>query len=820
MDYFNKTVAEVCQVLDVDAKVGLSEFESNKRRKKHSNVIATKKRKNIVWLILMQMTDFMTVVLLFAAAISYLTGVIKGNAEIFEPLLIVGIVVLNAVMGAFQQRKAENAIDELNKMASPHSNVLRDGVWKNIATSELTIGDIVRVTSGDKIGADMRIIEANGLEVDESSLTGESESVGKTSEKIGENTAINDRKNMLYSGTSVMQGSGVAVVCAVGSESQIGKIAEFISTEEDAKTPLEKRLDELAKTLGICALFICAVIFVFGVMRRIDPLSMFVTAVSLAVAAIPEGLPATVTVMLALGVLRMAKKNAIVKRLSAVETLGSATVICTDKTGTLTKNEMSVKTVVADDDGEFTTMLGLASLPMQNATDRAISKWCNFNASGWVAAEEIPFSSDRKMMFARYVKNGESVCVTKGAAEYVLKICNLTDFEREKIISETNRLSEEGLRVVAVACCDSDKLETENYTYCGLVGIYDAPREEAKQAVLDCKNAGISVVMITGDHPKTALKIAEEVGICNDKRVITGAELAMMSDSELAAAVKKAKVFARVTPEDKLRIVTAFQRGGAVVAMTGDGVNDAPALKRADIGCAMGKNGTEVAKEAADIVLADDNFATVATAVFEGRKIFANIKKSVLFLLSSNIGELLCVFLSIMFGLSPLTAAQLLWINFITDSLPAIALGMEDSKSVQIGGKLLDRASWVTILSEGAMIGANSILAYVLGNVITHNVACAKTMAFTVLGLSQLVHAFNLRSKKSVLNSRIFSNKFLTLSLVLGVGLTALIITIPQTAVLFGACRLNGLCWRVVAVLSLLPLAVVELAKRIEGKNS
>ncbi len=801
------------------------------------NVIISKKRIGFLRLFLSQMTDFMTVVLLVAAAVSYFSTRLHGETDIFEPLLILAIVMLNSFLGVFQQRKAERAIDALKKLSASSVNVIRDGKHMNVSADDLNIGDVVLLKTGDKISADMRIIESVSLETDESALTGESGSCEKSAATLSELYPLAEQKNMLFSGTTVTSGHAKAVVTAIGMNTEMGKIAGFIITEEDEETPLQKKLAELGKTLGLAALIICAAIFAIGLAKRLPPLGMFITAVSLAVAAIPEGLPATVTVMLAIGVERMAKKNAIVKKLSAVETLGAATVICTDKTGTLTENRMSVSDFYTENKVYMQKLAYLVSNCGASATDTAIYNWGSASDE-YTRLEEKPFDSKRKMMSVLTEKSGKRLMITKGGAEIILTKCTekatsssvkpLSSEERGILLRRAETMAQKGLRVLAIAYSERDYIKESNLVFLGLIGISDPPRKEAKSSVEECRKAGIQVVMITGDHLMTANAIAREVGILKSgDRTLSGKELDMLTDAELVGILPEVKVFARVTPEQKLRIIKTLKSLGAIAAMTGDGVNDAPALKAADIGCSMGKNGTDVAKEASDMVLADDNFSTIVSAVREGRRIFANIRKSVYFLLSSNIGELLCVFFGLLFGwAAPLTAPQLLWINLVTDSLPAIALGLDPaekdimSKRKEEDGLLFTAGGWVSIISEGAMIGALALLAYTIGAIFfsaSNPIQTGRTMAFLVLASSQLVHSFNMRSKHSVLKGML-KNKFLVFSFLLGIALTILLVNIPSAAKLFGICPLSLPAWLVVCVFSVVPLLVIELAKFLEKK--
>ncbi len=833
MNYSTMTLTELEKALRTGFDKGLSEKASSKGQ----NVIAVKKKAGFIRQLLSQMSDFMTIVLLSAAAASYFSTHMRGETDIFEPLLIVAIVLLNALLGVFQQRRAERAIDALKKLSSPTARVLRGGRWQNISAQNLAVGDIVGVKAGDRISADMRIIEAVSLEVDESSLTGESLPAEKTECVMSEPLPAAEQKNMLFSATSVTSGHAKCVVCAIGKDTEMGKIAGFIMNEDAEETPLQKKLSSLGKTLGIAALAICGIIFLIGLLKRLEPLDMFITAVSLAVAAIPEGLPATVTVVLAIGVERMAKKKAIVKRLSAVETLGTANVILTDKTGTLTENKMTVTDFWCENTALLKEVGYLASLGGENPTEAAILAW-SAKTDGWKKLDETAFNSKRKMMSAFFENKDKKRIVAKGAAEILTEKCShlqtksgavaLDHEKRRALLSQANKMASQGLRTLAVAYADRSDYSEERLVFLGLVGISDPARREAKEAVSECLGAGIKVVMVTGDHSQTASAIAREVGIIRgDEKVVSGRELEAMTDSELAKNLPKIAVFSRVTPEQKLRIVKAYKKCGLVSAMTGDGVNDAPALKAADIGCSMGKCGTDVAKEASDMVLADDNFATIVAAVKEGRRIFSNIKKAVYFLLSSNIGELICVFFGVLFGFAaPLTPPQLLWINLVTDSLPAIALALDPAeadimrKQKKDDHALFTRQSALTIIAEGAMIGAIALVAYTLGAIFfdkAGEIVIGRTMAFAVLACSQLVHSFNLRSERSVLTGGFFKNKALVLSFITGVLLTVLLIILPKTAMLFGVAALPSEAWLLCAAFSILPLIIVELAKKVES---
>ncbi len=832
MNYSQMELSELQKTLKTDFDKGLSE----KSAQKGKNILQVKKRNSFIKELLAQMSDFMTIVLLSAAAASYFSTHMRGETDLFEPLLIVAIVLLNSLLGVFQERRAEKAIDALKKLSSPIANVLRGGKWQKIPAENLSVGDIVKVKAGDKIPADMRIIEAVSLEADESSLTGESLPSEKRECTLASPLPASEQKNMLFSATAVTSGHAKCVVCAIGTSTEMGKIAGFIMSTDKEETPLQKKLSHLGKMLGLMALGICACIFLIGLLKRQEPLDMFITSVSLAVAAIPEGLPATITVMLAIGVERMAKKNAIVKRLSAVETLGSADVILTDKTGTLTQNKMSVTEVWGEDMALLSLVSYLASIGGENPTENAVLLWAK-KADGWQKLDETAFNSKRKMMSAYFQKGGIKLTVAKGASEILLAKCtkiktlsgvgDLDEKMRTTLLREADKMASKGLRTLAVCYKEAESYSEENLVFLGFLGISDPPRREAKNAVRECQRAGIKVVMATGDHRRTAEQIAKEVGIIRaDEKVVSGKELDKMTDDELMKCLPETAVYSRVTPEQKLRLVNAYKKSGFVSAMTGDGVNDAPALKSADIGLSMGKSGTDVAKEASDIVLSDDNFATIVSAIREGRRIFSNIKKSVYFLLSSNIGELLCVFFGVLFGFSaPLTAPQLLWINLVTDSLPAISFALDPAerdimtKQKKNENVLFSQRSTATIVLEGAMIGAIALLAYTLGVILFDSageITIGRTMAFVVLSSSQLIHAFNLRSDGSVLAEGIFRNKALVFSAFFGMALTVLLILVPKTALLFGVTVLPLGAWIICALFSLLPLVIVELAKKTE----
>lgn len=859
MTYHDIPIDKVLSVLKADKKNGYTAKQAQVLLKKNGeNVLAEKKPKSIIIKLFEQFKDFMIIILLLAALISFITSIIEGNADFVDPIIILIIVVLNAVLGVVQENKAEKSLAELKKMSSPTANVKRDGVVKTISSKEVVVGDIILLNSGMSVCADCRLISSINLQVDESSLTGESIPVVKIAEKICNiNAVIGDRYNCVYSSTSIISGRGEAVVTKTGMHTEVGKIAGLILSTDEKQTPLQNKLAQVGKVLGISALCICSFIFALGLWKGIPPFEMFMTSVSLAVAAIPEGLPAIVTIMLAIGVQRMVKHGAIVRNLPSVETLGSASVICSDKTGTLTQNKMKVTSIVSDD--EILT-LQLATLccdcsntkgngsnnPTENAilieaNERSISK--QSIDKKFPRIDEIPFDSKRKRMTTIHRYHGVTRIITKGAVDLILNLCThyydgtkkiiLTDKQRKQILSENNRLASKALRVIGVAFSDNDYVKVadseKNLTYVGMIGMVDPPRLEVYDAVKMCKKANIRPVMITGDHAVTAAAIAKEIGIISDNEsVITGEMLDKMQQFELEKNIETYNVFARVTPEHKIRIVKAFQKKGHIVAMTGDGVNDAPALKAADIGCSMGISGTDVAKGASDMILTDDNFATIVEAVRQGRSIFSNIKKAVQFLLSSNIGEIMTILTGILFGWAPpLVAIQLLWVNLVTDSLPAIALGLDPvdkyimlEKPRDPKKSLFSDGLGITIILEGLMIGALALLAFSIGRNIfdtTEIPWIGRTMAFAVLSISQLVHAFNMRSERSVFSVGIFSNKYLVGAFIVGLILQISVITIGPLSVIFKVIALSPIQWLIVGMLSMMPLLIVELQKRVSG---
>lgn len=837
-------------------------------QKGRNELVETDGKKSLFWRFLSQFDDFMILLLLGAAVVSVVISRLSGENDVLDAVMILGIVVLNAALGLFQESKAEKALEALKKMAAPHARVIRDGIVREIPAAEVVPGDLLLLETGDAVCADGRVVESRSLKTEESALTGEALPVEKTSAGgLPEETATGDRKNMVLAGGYVVYGKGKVLVTATGMETEMGRIAAMLSHTSDSMTPLQKKLEQTGKQLGIGALAICALIFCMGILQEKPPFSMFMTAVSLAVAAIPEGLPAIVTIVLAMGTSRMSEKHTIVRRLSAVETLGGAQVICSDKTGTLTQNRMQVTTWTDYSHREpknedlQETVANLFALCNDcnvsdgnlqgESTEKALGEYAQSMGIDFAALRrdmprvgEIPFSSARKRMTTLHKTEDGWISVTKGAPDILLEKCTFCmegsgqvpfDSRRKSMARMVNgEMAAQALRVVAVAFRQwsekpplTEEALERNLVFAGMAGMVDPPRPEVKEAVHLCRQAGIRPVMITGDHVLTAEAIGRELGIYQKGDcAVTGAELDKMSDKELETAAETCTVFARVAPEHKVRIVKAFQKRGNVVAMTGDGVNDAPALKTADIGCAMGKSGTEVAKGASDLILTDDNFATIVEAVREGRGIYDNIRKAVHFLLSSNIGEILTIFVAMLLDwAAPLLPIQLLWVNLVTDSLPAIALGMEPAEENIMErpprkntGSLFGDGLGGRILLEGVMIGVLALLAFGIGHVYfdqEDGYAVGRTMAFAVLSLSQLVHAFNMRGEGSLGKLPFCSNKWLLMAFVVGVVLQCVVIMMPPLAGIFQVVPLNGEQWLLTAALALAPLPLVELEKAI-----
>lgn len=810
---------------------GLSPGEAEKRLAKFGeNSFEEKKKRSFFSAFLKQMSDSMVLILLAAAAVSVALSYISGEGDYLDAIIILAIVAFNAVVGVVQEFKAEHALQALKKMNSPVATAIRGGKKVKVETSKLVPGDVILLNTGDYVPADARLIETAALTADESALTGETREIYKKCDASPDGTDELEAGNMVWAHTVITGGRGKAVVVATGMNTQTGKVAGMILSSNAPETPLQLRLRKTGNALGITAVIICGLIFFIGILRHQPPLEMFMTSVSLAVAAIPEGLPAIVTVMLAIGVQKMAGKNAVIRKLPAVETLGSATVICSDKTGTLTKNEMTV-TDVFGDKSKVLRCFALCN-DERGATEKALVKAAEKEGiskkaldNEYVRVDEVPFSSARKLMTTVHKTiNGYEV-VSKGAPEILLPLCALGDTQKREILNKNKEFAKSGKRVIAAAYKEIKNLGgkyEENLIFTGIAAMTDPPREGVRKSVESCKEAGIKVVMITGDQQDTALAIAKETGICTEtKKAISGKELDGMSASELERAVKDCRVFSRVTPEHKMRIVKALQTNGEVVAMTGDGVNDAPALKSADIGCAMGKSGTDVAKGAADMVLADDNFTTIAEAVKEGRGIYANIKKAVRFLLSSNIGEIFTIFIAIFFGRnSPLTAIQLLWMNLVTDSLPAIALGLQPpdkdimrQKPARKNMSIFADGLGHTIIIEGIMIGVIATLAYITGESIFGSRELGQTMTFCTLSMAQLFHALAVESEHSIFSKYISTNRFMPIAFCICMLMQVSVIAVEPLRNIFKTCAMTGVQWTVVLFLSSLPLLVSEIEK-------
>ena len=862
MEYFHVSREEALDSLRTDSQRGLSPGECQRRRGQYGkNQLEAAKGKSLPLRFLSQFQDLMVLILLAAAAVSFAVSWVRGDGEYVDSLIILAIVVVNAVIGTVQELRADKAIEALKKLSSPHAQVIRDGKRQRVESWELVPGDIVVLQAGDLVPADLRLLRCVELKAEESALTGESVPTEKDAETVcPKNAPLGERRNMVFASTGVASGAGVGVVTATGMDTAMGKIARMLEHEKAPQTPLQQKLKQTGKVLGAGVVAICAVIFLLGLLQRMPPLEMFMIAISLGVAAIPEGLTAVVTIVLAMGIKRMAQKRAIVRHLPAVETLGSTQVICSDKTGTLTQNKMTVVAFsgphgeerISSSTAQFALELAtlcnnsqavggtLTGDPTETAFLRACERSKEDLEREFPRVGEIPFTSARKMMStAHKLPQGGYRIISKGAPDVLIARCTsqlqggtVRQFNggmKAKILSDNGTLAGRALRVLAVAYKDVERVpvddrETENdLVFCGLIAMEDPPRPGVKEAVAQCKRAGILPVMITGDHAATAFAIAQRLGIAErNAQVLSGQELDRLDDNVLSQKIFEYRVFARVSPEHKVKIVKAFQRRGMVVAMTGDGVNDAPALKTADIGCAMGKNGTEVAQSAADMVLTDDDFSTIVSAVREGRGIYQNIRKTVHFLLSCNIGEILVVFVAFLLRVpTPLLAIQLLWVNLVTDSLPALALGadpiqkdvMEDPPHKKDEG-IFAGGMGFSVAVEGCLVGALALLAYTLGRIYFDvdpaNPIVGRTMAFTVLSLSQLVHSFNMRSEHSVLKLGLFSNEKLVAACGLCAFLMVSVVLFPPLASLFQTTALTAFQWMIVVVLSLCPLLVVE----------
>ncbi|WP_150540948.1 calcium-transporting P-type ATPase, PMR1-type [Clostridium perfringens] len=863
--WYKKSKNEILQELDVDEKNGLSSTEALRRLEKYGkNKLETKKKKTLFKQFLSQLKDVMIYILIIAAIISAFLG------EISDALIILLVIIINAVIGVIQESKAEKALDALKELSTPKALVKRDGSLKEILSEDIVPGDIVIIDAGRYIPGDLRLIDTANLKIEESAFTGESVPSEKDASFLPDKEIpIGDQNNMAFMSTLATYGRGVGVVVGTGMNTEIGKIAKMIEQEENDETPLQKKLSELGKILGFLAVGICILIFIISFFQGRDLLEMFLTSISLAVAAIPEGLPAIVAIVLALGVQRMVKKNAIIRKLPAVETLGSVSIICSDKTGTLTQNKMTVTTVYTNDsyikESEFNLNDNESKLLvdcMVLCNDATYSEKSQTGDPTEIALlespfklnilkeklekefkriDEIPFDSDRKLMTTvNLVDDKKARVFTKGALDSILSICNkisvngkLVDFSKEykaKVLENSNIMSDKALRVLAFAYKDIskenivlDSLE-KDLVFIGMVGMIDPPRLEVKDSIKLCKSAGITPVMITGDHKNTAFAIANELGIAEDiSQAITGHEIDKFKEEEFNEKIINYRVFARVSPEHKVKIVKAFKSHGNIVSMTGDGVNDAPSLKAADIGVAMGITGTDVSKGASDMILTDDNFSTIVSAVEEGRKIYLNIKKSIVFLLSCNLGEILTLFTAILLNWnSPLQPIHILWVNLITDSFPALALGVDKTKEDVMNNpprnpkeSIFIKSDKIQLIINGVLIGGITLFAFKLGErLYADSLIHAQTMAFVVLSVSQLFLSLSLRSNtKSAFSLGIFSNKYLVYSILLGIFLQVIIISISFISNIFKVTPLLLYDWIVVILVSLIPFAINEILK-------
>ena len=804
--WHTKNIKETAKELRTNIKTGLSEEDVKIRQEEFGkNKIEEGKKVSLLVKFLAQFKDFMIMILILAAGISALVSYFEGTGDYFDSVIIIAIVIFNGIIGLIQENRAEKSIEALKKMSAPIAKVRRNGKVFTVNGEDIVPGDIVILETGCYVPADIRLINTYNLKIEEASLTGETEAVEKDENILFENekVALGDRINMAFASTAVVNGHAEGIVTNIGMGTEVGKIANMIIKNEAPTTPIQKKLEEVGKVLGIACIAICALIFLIGIIKKISAVEMFMTSVGLAVAAIPEGLPAIVTIILSIAVTKMAKRNAIIRKLPAVETLGSSKVICSDKTGTLTENNMKVVEII----GDKSKVLEYGALCCNcevvegkvagEPTEVAIVKEAIKENKNKVLPRiyEIPFDSNRKLMtVVNELENGKYRIITIGAPEILLNICEnyeennninkISDRFLSNIKSKNEKMAQNALRVLGVAYLDVDIMPKEitsdfierGLTFIGLIGMIDPPRKGVKEAVLACRRAGIKTVMITGDHITTAKAIAKDLEILKGRELaITGEELDKIPDSKLEKEIMSYSVFARVTPEHKVRIVKAFQQTGAVVAMTGDGVNDAPALKKSNIGIAMGLKGTDVAKNAADMILNDDNFVTIVSAVKQGRNIFDNIKKAIHFLIATNIGEIVTIFVGLLLGVkSPLLAIQLLWVNLVTDSLPAIALGLEppekdimnrpprDAKKSIFADGLMGK-----IVSEGFMIGMFTILAFFIGNKY-YGIEVARTMAFISLGMLELIHSFNVKSEESIFKVGILENKYLIGAFLLG----------------------------------------------------
>lgn len=886
MDYFTKSIDETAKSLNTDCEKGLSSNEAQARLNQYGeNRLVGEKERTKLQMFFDQFKDFLVIILIVASIISIIVGIMEGEG-IIDGIIIMAIVILNAILGVVQENRANNALKALKEMSSPQAKVIRNGSIEKIASTDLVPGDVVILEAGDYIPADLRLIQSANLKIDESSLTGESVASEKFADEIvDQNSGIGDQINCAFMGSIITYGRGKGIVTNTGMKTQMGNIATMLNTGSETGTPLQKKLDSFGKMLGIACIIICIIIFGLGVIRGQDLLEVFMTAVSLAVAAIPEGLTVVVTVVLALGMQKMVKVNAIVKRLSAVETLGSTTVICSDKTGTLTQNKMTVVKIF--DGNEIWEVTGTGYIP-EGKFINEVTKQESINSnlqllltgavlccdaeiqdngnkiigdptevalivvgakagftsekmnSTFPRIDEIPFDSDRKLMSTVHKENDKIIMYTKGAPDIVLsrskyifeagKVVPITDQHKSKIMENNNKMAQSALRVLAVSYKEltnynHDNLldEEQDLIFIGLTGMIDPPREEAKKSVEVCKRAGIRAIMITGDHKTTASAIGKQLGIIeSENQSMEGKEINNLSDEQLKETVKNVSVFARVSPEHKVRLVDAVKANGNIVAMTGDGVNDAPALKKADIGIAMGITGTDVAKEAADMILTDDNFSTIVRSVEEGRTIYSNIRKFVGYLLSCNIGEILIVFTAMLLNWgTPLLPIQLLMINLVTDAFPAFALGMEQKEKGVMDRKprdpkepIVDKKMGIAITIQSIALAAATLFSFQFGLHEYGDIAVARTFCFVTLVTGELLRAYSARSEDTfIFKMKLFSNSFLNKSVLVSLIILLLIVYVPFLQVVFGTIPLSILELDVALLLALVPVVGGEIAK-------